>query len=111
VLGNDYFLLSNVKSKTTSDDNSTVDADVAGPITFEDKSNATNVVGHISLAISSRENSIIGKGNLTMDNGKYSGEYDALIKINSDSNDFEGTGMRPCKMKCMGGMKNDHCII
>lgn len=111
VLGNDYFQLSNIKSKTTSDDNSTIDADVAGPITFEDKSNATNVVGHISMAVSSHENSIIGKGKLTMNNGNYNGEYDALIKMNSDSNDFERTGMRQFGMKCMGGMKNGHCII
>jgi hypothetical protein len=111
VIGNDYFLLSNIQSKTTSDDNSTVDADVAGPITFEDESNATNLVGHISLAVSSHENSIIGKGKLTMNNGNYSGEYDALIKMNSDRNDFERTKMRSCKMKCMDGMKNDYCII
>jgi hypothetical protein len=111
VLGNDYFLLSNIQSKTTSDDNSTLDADVTGPITFEDKSNATNVVGHISLAVSSHENSIIGKGKLTMNNGDYSGEYDALIKMNSDSNDLERIGIRQCKMKCRGGMKNMHCII
>jgi hypothetical protein len=111
VLGNDYFLLSNIQSKTTSDDNSTIDADVAGPITFEDKSNATDVVGHISLAVSSHENSIIGKGKLTMDNGNYSGEYDALIKMNSGSNYFDRTGMRQGEMKCMGGMKKGHCII
>ena len=111
VLGKDYFLLSNIKSKTTSDDNSTIDADVTGPITFEDKSNATNVAGHISLAVSSHENSIIGKGKLTMNDGNYSGEYDALIKMNSGVDDLERTGMRPCGMKCMGGMKDGHCII
>jgi hypothetical protein len=111
VLGNEYFLLSNIRSKTTSDDNSTIDADVAGPITFENKSNATDVVGHISLAVLNHENSIIGKGKLTMNNGNYNGEYDALIKMNSGSNDFDRAGMRQCKMKCMDGMKDEHCKI
>jgi hypothetical protein len=111
MLGNDYFRLSDIKSKTTSEDNSTIDADVEGPITFEDNSNATDVVGHISLAISSHENSIIGKGKLTMNSGNYSGEYDALLKMNSGSNDLERTGVRQCQMKCTGGMKNGHCTI
>lgn len=96
MLGSDYFLLSNIKSASVSDENTTIDADVAGPITFADMSNASTIVGHISMTVSSHENSIIGNGKLTMNNGTYSDEYDALIKMGYERSDFKRT-----EMKCM----------
>ncbi|VVB72754.1 Uncharacterised protein [uncultured archaeon] len=105
VIGNDLFRLSDIKSKTTGDDNSTIDAIVAGPITSKNDSNASKVVGHISLAISSHENIVVGKGKLTMTDGSYSGEYDALIKINSGRGDYDIVALRPSGMRCMGGMR------
>ena len=93
-LGNSFYMLSNVKSKTVSDDNSTVDADIVGPVTFAGDSNASKVAGHISMAIANHEGSAIGKGKLTMNSGNYSGEYDALIKIESERRDSERFEMR-----------------
>ncbi len=93
-LGNSFYMLSNVKSKTISDDNSTVDADIVGPVTFAGDSNASKVAGHISMAIANHEGSAIGKGKLTMNSGNYSGEYDALIKIESERRESERFEMR-----------------
>jgi hypothetical protein len=93
-LGNSFYMLSNVKSKTLSDDNSTVDADIVGPVTFAGDSNASKVAGHISMAIANHEGSTVGKGKLTMNSGNYSGEYDALIKIESERRDSERFEMR-----------------
>jgi hypothetical protein len=93
-LGNSFYMLSNVKSKTLSDDNSTVDADIVGPVTFAGDSNASKVAGHISMAIANHEGSTIGKGKLTMNSGNYSGEYDALIKVESERRDSERFAMR-----------------
>ena len=93
-LGNSFYMLSNVKSKTVSDDNSTVDADIVGPVTFAGDSNASKVAGHISMAIANHEGSAIGKGKLTMNSGNYSGEYDALIKIESERRSSERFEMR-----------------
>ena len=93
-LGNSFYMLSNVKSKTLSDDNSTVDADIVGPVTFSGDSNASNVAGHISMAIASHEGSTIAKGKLTMNSGNYTGEYDALINIESERRCSERFEMR-----------------
>jgi len=93
-LGNSFYMLSNVKSKTISDDNSTVDADIVGPVTVTGNSNASKVAGHISMAIANHEGSTVGKGKLTMNSGNYSGEYDALIKIESERRESERFEMR-----------------
>lgn len=93
-LGNSFYMLSNVKSKTISGDNSTVDADIVGPVTFTGNSNVSKVAGHISMAIANHEGSTIGKGKLTMNSGNYSGEYDALIKVESERRDSERFEMR-----------------
>jgi hypothetical protein len=93
-LGNSFYMLSNVKSKTVNDDNSTVDADIVGPVTFAGDSNASKVAGHISMAIANHEGSTIGKGKLTMNSGNYSGEYDALIKVESERRESERFEMR-----------------
>ena len=83
-LGNSFYMLSNIKSRTVSSDNSTVDADIVGPATNNGNSNASLAAGHITLAIARHEGSTIGKGKLTMNGGNYRGEYDALVKIESE---------------------------
>ncbi len=98
-LGNSFYMLSNVKSKTRGSDNSTVDADLVGPVTNGGNSNASLVAGHISIAIANHEGSTIGKGKLTMNSGNYSGEYDALIKIESERRESERFDMRKAVLK------------
>jgi hypothetical protein len=93
-LGNSFYMLSNVKSKTVSADNSTIDADIVGPVTIIGNSSASLVAGHLSMAIAKHEGSTIGKGKLTMNSGNYSGEYDALIKIESERRDSKRFEMR-----------------
>ena len=93
-LGNSFYMLSNIKSKTMNGDNSTVGADIVGPVTVSGSSNASLVAGRISMAISNHEGSTIGKGKLTMNNGNYSGEYDVLIKIQSERRGSERFEMR-----------------
>lgn len=96
MLGGSIYKMSNITSKTIDDNNSTVDADVAGPITLANMNNSTAVVGHISLDFTFRENSLIGQGKLTMNSGNYSGKYDALILTNSEKC---GRGMGHCRME------------
>ncbi len=79
MLGGDLYKLSNITSKTKDYNNSTIDAEIAGPAVLENNSNSTSVVGHISLDFTIYENNLIGKGDLTMNLGKNSGKYDALI--------------------------------
>jgi len=83
-LGNSFYMLSNIKSRTVSSDNSTIEADIVGPATNNADSNASLAAGHIALAIAKHEGSTIGKGKLTMNSGNYLGEYDALVKIESE---------------------------
>ena len=93
-LGNSFYMLSNIKSKTVSSGNSTVDADIVVPATNNGNSNASLDAGHITLAIAKHEGSTIGKGKLTMNSGNYSGEYDALIKIESERRESKRFEMR-----------------
>lgn len=79
MFGGSLYQLSNITSKTKDDNNSTIDAEIAGPLTLNTTSNNTAVVGHISLDFTFHEDNLIGQGDLTMNSGKLSGKYDALI--------------------------------
>ena len=83
LLGESIYKLSNIKSETINDNNSTIDADLIGPITPANMNNSTAVVGHISFEITFHENSLVGQGKLTMNSGNYSGNYQALILMDS----------------------------
>jgi len=96
MLGESLYKLSNIISKTKDDNNSTIDADLVGPITLANINNSTAVVGHISLDFTFRENNLIGQGKLTMNSGNFSGKYDALILTDSGMFDRE---MRRCRVK------------
>lgn len=96
MLGNSLYKLSNIVSKTKADNNSTIDADIEGPISLDNISSNTSAVGHISLNFTTLEDSLIGQGDLTMDSGKYSGKYDALILLGSGKFKRE---MGHCKVK------------
>lgn len=86
-LGEERYKLLNISLSTSQDDNSTVEADVAGPIAGRSDDNATTAVGHISLVIGEHEKSLIGKGTLTMNIGNYSGTYNVLLNMDSGSCD------------------------
>jgi len=96
ILGDSLYKLSNIKSETVNDNNSTIDADISGPITPANINNSTAIVGHISLGIIFHENSLIGQGKLTMDTGNYSGKYEALILMNTGK---FGRAMGRCRVE------------
>jgi hypothetical protein len=82
LLADSIFKLSNITSKTVSDYNYSIDADLIGPITPADMDNNTTA-GHISFEAAVHENSLVGHGNLVMNSGNYSGNYEALILMDS----------------------------
>jgi hypothetical protein len=85
LLGESIYKLSNITSKTVNDDNYSIGADIIGPITPADMDNDTTV-GHISFETAFHENSLVGQGNLTMNSGNYTGNYEALILMDSMGN-------------------------
>ncbi len=99
MLGENLYKLSNISSKTISDNNSTIDADITGPITLANMNNSTAVVGHISLEFTFHENDLVGQGKLIMDSGNYSGKYDALLLMDSEEFNRE---MGRCRMDNWG---------
>ena len=79
-LGQSNYNLVNIKLDISKDNNTTIDADVAGP-KLDPKDTPTTVVGHITLTASRHENSTIGAGILTMNSGGYSGKYSVLLEM------------------------------
>ncbi len=100
MLGENLYKLSNISSKTISDNNSTIEADIAGPIALANMNNSTAAAGHISLELALHENDLVGQGKLTMNSGNYSGKYDALILM--DSEEFNRK-MGRCRMENWDG--------
>lgn len=100
MLGENLYRLSNISSKTISDNNSTIEADIAGPITLANMNNSTAAVGHISLGFTLHENDLIGQGKLIMNSGNYSGKYNALILMDSEEFNRE---MGRCRMENWDG--------
>ncbi|MFB3766517.1 MAG: hypothetical protein ACE14P_14895 [Methanotrichaceae archaeon] len=101
LLDDDIFELSNITSRTTDDNNSTIDADILNPAAPVHMNNSTMnssaaVIGNISLRFTIHENSLVGMGRLTMDMGNYSGKYDALLLLGSCK---FGKEMRHCKVR------------
>lgn len=96
MLGGSLYELSNITSKTKDDNNSTIDAEIAGPIALNNTNSSTSVVGHISLDFTFHEDNLIGQGNLTMNSGKFSGRYDALVL--ADCGEFHKE-MGHCRVK------------
>lgn len=96
MLGGSLYKLSNITSKTKDDNNSTIDAEIAGPIALNNTNSSTSVVGHISLDFTFHEDNLIGQGNLTMNSGKFSGRYDALVL--ADCGEFHKE-MGHCRVK------------
>jgi hypothetical protein len=101
-LGQSNYNLVNTKLTLSGNNSTTINADVAGPkLNVTDK--PTTVVGHITVTTSRQENSSIGEGTLTMNNGQYSGQYKVLINMGHDEGKRMGkhTGMIGC---ASGGM-------
>lgn len=99
-MGQSNYNLLNIKL-TLSGNNSTINADVAGPkLNFTDK--PTALVGHFTVTTSRQDNSTIGEGTLTMSSGQYSGQYKVLIEMKRGAG--EHNGMKGC---AFGGMNQN----
>jgi hypothetical protein len=97
-LGQSDYNLLNIKLAVFENNSSTITADVAGPkLNFKDK--PTAIVGHITVTTSRQDNSTIGEGTLTLNNGQFSGQYKVLIDMK------RGMEERGCMKGCaLGGM-------
>jgi hypothetical protein len=101
VISSSRYVLKSIEWTSGQGENATLEADVAGPINFTGRHNASEfeaaiedaeVVGHLSMAIADHDDrDIIGQGQLTMNSGKYSGTYKVLV--NMDGGMGRGKGM------------------
>ena len=87
--GQSNYNLVNIKLTLSKDNNSTIEADVAGP-KLNPKDKPTTAIGQISITASRHENSTIGAGTLTMNSGEYSGKYNVLLEMGHGMGKHDG---------------------
>lgn len=101
-----YSLL-NTQLIPSKDNSTTIDADIAmlylkpapGGVMRPNASDKAPVEGHVKVAVAQTEGGLIGKGELIMDSGEFSGKYNVLLQIEkplpSDIPPFIGGGAAP----------------
>jgi hypothetical protein len=81
MLDSEIYPLQSIVASLSGDNITTVDADVAEPMFCEAHSDETTIAGHITVTTYPSDSGSIGKGNLTIDNGQYSGSYNVLLNM------------------------------
>jgi hypothetical protein len=96
MLDSEIYPLQSIVASLSGDNITTVDADVAEPRFGEVHSDETAIVGHIAVTTYPSDIGSIGKGNLTINYGQYSGSYNVLLNMLSP---LQGRKDKPCQRK------------
>jgi len=99
TLGQDHYKLTNIKTTTSSANDTAIEADVAGPITFADMNETSEektqpVVGHISVATAIHDGKSVATGTITMNSGNNSGKFNVLLAMNHANKGFNRNGFK-----------------
>jgi len=81
-LGENHYRLVNMSVDANgTEGNRVFDADIVGPLKNLEPGENMGIAGHINITVMHYEGARIGKGELTMSEGDYSGEYSVLLDM------------------------------